>query len=50
MENLLTGRLGYVSAWAAWRRRFTPQDFERAFALLKTVGIEAFANQRGGMR
>ena len=55
MENLLTGRLGYVSAWAAWRRRFTPQDFERAFALLKTVGLEAFANQRadalsGGQR
>src|SRR6266487_1113322 len=22
MENLLSGRLGYVSAWKAWRRRF----------------------------
>ncbi len=55
MENLLTGRLGYVSAWAAWRRKFAPQDFERAFALLKTVGLEEFANQRadalsGGQR
>ena len=26
MENLLTGRLGYTSAWAAWRRKFAPQD------------------------
>jgi phosphonate transport system ATP-binding protein len=55
MENLLTGRLGFVSAWAAWRRKFPPQDFERAYALLKTVGLEAFANQRadalsGGQR
>jgi phosphonate transport system ATP-binding protein len=45
MENLLTGRLGYVSAWAAWRRRFTPLDFARAYALLKTVCLEAFSNQ-----
>ncbi len=24
MENLLSGRLGYVSAWRAWRRKFPP--------------------------
>ena len=55
MENLLTGRLGYVSAWAAWRRRFEPADFDRAYALLQTVGLSDFANQRadalsGGQR
>src|ERR1700733_8177265 len=26
MENVLSGRLGYVSAWRAWRRRFAPED------------------------
>ena len=55
MENLLTGRLGYVSAWAAWRRKFAHRDVERAQALLETVGLGAFANQRadalsGGQR
>jgi phosphonate transport system ATP-binding protein len=55
MENLLTGRLGYVSAWDAWRRKFPPQDIERAFELLDTVGLGDFANQRadalsGGQR
>lgn len=55
MENLLTGRLGYVSAWDAWRRKFPPQDIQRAFELLDTVGLGDFANQRadalsGGQR
>src|SRR5207249_3107577 len=26
MENLLCGRLGYVSAWKAWRRKFPTED------------------------
>mgnify|MGYP003694148041 CR=1 FL=1 len=55
MENLLSGRLGYVSAWKAWRRRFPPGDVARAFELLDTVGLSSFANQRadslsGGQR
>ncbi len=55
MENLLTGRLGYVSALAAWRRHFPPEDVERAFALLETVGLADFAQVRadalsGGQR
>lgn len=55
MENLLTGRLGYVSAWDAWRRKFPAADVARAFELLDTVGLGAFANQRadalsGGQR
>lgn len=55
MENLLTGRLGYVTAWAAWRRKFDKADFDRAYALLDTVGLADFANQRadalsGGQR
>jgi phosphonate transport system ATP-binding protein len=55
MENLLCGRLGYVSPGRAWRRRFPPEDIARAQALLETVGLAAFANQRadalsGGQR
>lgn len=55
MENLLTGRLGYVSAWRAWRRRFEAADFERAYQLLDTVGLGEFADRRadalsGGQR
>jgi phosphonate transport system ATP-binding protein len=55
MENLLTGRLGYVSAWDAFRRKFPAQDIQSAFELLDTVGLGDFANQRadalsGGQR
>jgi phosphonate transport system ATP-binding protein len=55
MENLLCGRLGYVSAWRAWRRRFDAGDIARAFELLDVVGLAGFANQRadslsGGQR
>src|SRR5213078_1618137 len=31
MENLLCGRLGYVGAWNAWRRKFPQSDIRRAF-------------------
>ena len=41
MENLLSGRLGYVSAWKAWRRKFPASDVARAFELLDIVGLAA---------
>ncbi len=55
MENLLCGRLGYVSPWRAWRRRFPPEDIRRAYELLEVVGLGGFAQQRadalsGGQR
>jgi len=55
MENLLTGRLGYISAWKAWRRRYPQADIDRAFELLAIVGLQGFENQRadslsGGQR
>jgi phosphonate transport system ATP-binding protein len=55
MENLLSGRLGYVPAFKAWFRRFPQRDVDRAFQLLDKVGLSDFANQRadalsGGQR
>lgn len=55
IENLLTGRLGYMSAWNAWRRNYTQDDINNAFELLEMVGLKDFAKQRadslsGGQR
>ena len=55
MENLLTGRLGYVPAWRAWLRRFPARDVARAYTLLDAIGLGDFANRRadqlsGGQR
>ena len=55
MENVLTGRLGYISAWRAWLRRFPEADTDRAFSLLDAVGLAEFATRRadqlsGGQR
>jgi phosphonate transport system ATP-binding protein len=55
MENLLSGRLGYVSPFKAWLRRFPQADIDAAFELLEVVGLAGYANQRadslsGGQR
>jgi phosphonate transport system ATP-binding protein len=55
MENVLSGRLGYIPTWKAWLRRFDPADIDRAFELLEIVGLSNFAQQRadalsGGQR
>ncbi|MEO8538014.1 MAG: phosphonate ABC transporter ATP-binding protein [Betaproteobacteria bacterium] len=55
MENLLTGRLGYVAPLKAWLRKFPQSDIDEAFDLLNVVGLSGFANQRadslsGGQR
>ena len=55
MENLLTGRLGYTSAWKSFRRKFDPADIDHAYKLLDHVGLGSFANTRadalsGGQR
>jgi phosphonate transport system ATP-binding protein len=55
MENLLCGRLGYISPFKAWLRRYPAADVERAFSLLDTVGLSAYVQARadslsGGQR
>jgi phosphonate transport system ATP-binding protein len=55
MENVLTGRLGYVSAWQAFRRSFPAEDIERAYEILDRVGLDEMENKRvdelsGGQR
>lgn len=55
MENVLSGRLGYMSAFRAWLRRYSQADIDAAFELLDTVGLTHFAAQRadalsGGQR
>ncbi|MFM9887734.1 MAG: phosphonate ABC transporter ATP-binding protein [Burkholderiales bacterium] len=55
IENVLCGRLGYVSPFRAWLRRFPKVDVDRAFELLDIVGLSAFAHARadslsGGQR
>jgi len=55
MENVLSGRLGYLPAWKAFLRRYPPQDIAMAWELLDTVGLTEYANQRadalsGGQR
>jgi phosphonate transport system ATP-binding protein len=39
MENVLSGRLGTVSFWQAFRRKFPPEDIQRARQLLDAVGL-----------
>lgn len=55
MENVLSGRLGYVGFWSSWFRRFPRKDVEEAFRLLDRVGLAHMADKRadalsGGQR
>ena len=55
MENVLSGRLGYIGFWRAYRRKFPPEDVAAAFQLLDRVGLEGYQNTRadalsGGQR
>ena len=55
MENVLSGRLGYVSFWRSFLRRFPQSDVDKAFALLDRVGLSEHVDKRasdmsGGQR
>src|SRR6202045_3757672 len=46
MENVLSGRLGYVGFWQSWFRRFPQVDIDEAFRLLARVGLDQMADKR----
>ena len=55
MENVLSGRLGYVSTWSAFRRKFPVEDLEAARETLSRVGLDNHERDRadelsGGQR
>jgi phosphonate transport system ATP-binding protein len=55
MENVLSGRLGYVPFWRSFTRRFPDADVAKAFRLLERVGLTEQADKRadalsGGQR
>jgi phosphonate transport system ATP-binding protein len=55
MENVLSGRLGYVGFWRSYLRKFPQADIKAAFKLLEKVGLEKMFNKRadelsGGQR
>jgi phosphonate transport system ATP-binding protein len=55
MENVLSGRLGYVSFWQSFMRKFPQSDVDQAFQLLARVGLDHMADKRadelsGGQR
>jgi phosphonate transport system ATP-binding protein len=46
MENLLSGRLGYVGFWRTYRRAFPAGDVAAAFTLLERVGLSGYESTR----
>ena len=55
MENVLSGRLGYVPFWRSFLRHYPADYVQNAFALLDRVGLTAHADKRadalsGGQR
>ncbi len=55
MENVLSGRLGYVGFWRSYFRKFPPSDIEAAFHLLDRVELSDMVDKRadalsGGQR
>jgi phosphonate transport system ATP-binding protein len=55
MENVLSGRLGYVGFWRSFMRRYPGADIANAFRLLDRVSLISHADKRadalsGGQR
>ena len=55
MENVLSGRLGYVGFWHSYMRIFPQADIDEAFRLFDRVGLANMADKRadelsGGQR
>ncbi|MDD9902008.1 MAG: phosphonate ABC transporter ATP-binding protein [Rhodospirillaceae bacterium] len=55
MENVLSGRLGYVGFWRSYLRKYPQADVDEAFRLLERVGLDHMVDKRadelsGGQR
>ncbi|GAB4354300.1 MAG: phosphonate ABC transporter ATP-binding protein [Kiloniellaceae bacterium] len=55
MENVLSGRLGYVGFWRSYFRKYPQSDIDEAFRLLGRVGLDHMVDKRadalsGGQR
>jgi len=55
MENVLSGRLGYVGFWRSYFRKYPQADVDEAFRLLGRVGLDHMVDKRadelsGGQR
>ncbi len=55
MENVQSGRLGYVGCWRSFLRRYPQNDVDEAFRLLERVGLDDMVDKRadelsGGQR
>ena len=55
MENVLSGRLGYVGFWRSFLRKYPQSDVDEAYRLLDRVGLVHMADKRadelsGGQR
>lgn len=55
MENVLSGRLGYVGFWRSYLRKYPQSDIDEAFRLLERVGLDHMVDKRadelsGGQR
>jgi phosphonate transport system ATP-binding protein len=55
MENVLSGRLGYVGFWRSYFRKFPQDSIDEAFRLLERVGLTDMVDKRadelsGGQR
>ncbi len=55
MENVLSGRLGYIGFWRSFARRYSSRDIANAYRLLDRVGLMSHADKRadalsGGQR
>jgi phosphonate transport system ATP-binding protein len=55
MENVLSGRLGYVGFWRSYFRKYPQSDIDEAFRLLGRVGLDNMVDKRadelsGGQR
>lgn len=48
LENVMVGRLGYISPWRSWLYGFTDAEARQAYSALERVGMEKFADRTTG--